>query len=402
MAHRGCSGATQTLGLDFPAATFLRANPLSLKHMKVDRGILLAVFFLIGLGLVQVYSSSYIFATEGYNDGLFFFRKQVVFALMALCSIFLVSNIPWPWAYKLGWILWGVAVIGIIGTLIPGIGLKVGGAYRWIQMPFGFRFEPGELLRVTYPFVLSALVAGYAANKVDRNWWSKFVGVLAPLGLLYMQPDFGSFVLIGSLTFCLFLAFGLRWRYIIGAVTVAVPVLAFMIISSPYRRLRVEAFINPWADPAEKGFQVIQSLLSFYSGGVTGVGLGQGQGKLFFLPEAHTDFTLAVLGEEMGFVGFFILLMVYGYLVFRGFQITLALKRFRERSMALYFSLLLAFSVFINAGVTMGLLPTKGLTLPLLSYGGSSLLCTALCIGWLLNLERESEVALSFRDRQID
>lgn len=370
--------------------------------MKVDRGILLAVFFLIGLGLVQVYSSSYIFATEGYSDGLFFFRKQAIFAAMALLSIFLVSNISWTWAYKIGWVLWGIAVLGLIGTLIPGVGTKVGGAHRWIQLPLGFRFEPGELLRVSYPFVLAYFIGDYAHNRVDLKWWGKFLAAMSPLGLLLLQPDFGSFVIISALTFCLFLAFGLRWRWIVGGLTLALPTLAFMIMTSPYRRVRVEAFLNPWADPAEKGFQVIQSLLSFYSGGLTGVGLGQGQGKLFFLPEAHTDFTLAVLGEEMGFVGLFVLLMVYGYLIFRGFQITLSLKKYRERAMGLSFSLLLAFSVFINAGVAMGLLPTKGLTMPLLSYGGSSLICTALCIGWLLNLERESELPLSFREREID
>src|SRR6185369_1535040 len=139
------------------------------------------------------------------------------------------------------------------------------------------------------------------------------------------------------LTFALFVTFGLRWRFIISGITLAIPVVSYMILSSPYRRLRVEAFLNPWSDPAEKGFQVIQSLLSFYSGGLTGVGLGQGQGKLFFLPEAHTDFTLAVLGEEMGFVGFFILLMVYGFVIFRGFQFSLQCKRYQERSIALSF-----------------------------------------------------------------
>src|SRR5262249_4003720 len=137
----------------------------------------------------------------------------------------------------------------------------------------------------------------YARDRIDGKWWRRLLLTLAPLSLLYLQPDFGSFVIVSLLTFALFVTFGLRWRFILGGITVAIPILSYMILSTPYRRLRVEAFLNPWADPAEKGFQVIQSLLSFYSGGLTGVGLGQGQGKLFFLPEAHTDFTLAVLGE---------------------------------------------------------------------------------------------------------
>lgn len=370
--------------------------------MPVDRGVLLSVFFLLGIGLVQVYSSSYIFATEGYGDGLFFFRKQLLFALLAIAVLFSVSYIRWERAQKLGSVLWFVAVVSVIGTFVPGLGAKVGGAYRWLQLPFGFRFEPGELLRVTYPFMLAPLIAQYAQGELNQNWWLRFFGVMAPLGLLLLQPDFGSFVIISGLTFSLFVAFGLRWRFIIGGASVALPALAAMVAFSPYRRHRVEAFLNPWADPAEKGFQVIQSMLSFYSGGVTGVGLGQGQGKLFFLPEAHTDFTLAVLAEEMGFIGFFILLMVYGFLVFRGFQISLHLKRFKDRALALSFSLLVVFSVFINMGVALGMLPTKGLTLPLLSYGGSSLVATALMIGWLLNLERESTIPLSFRDKEIE
>lgn len=370
--------------------------------MSFDRGILLSVFFLVGLGLVQVYSSSYIFATEVYGDGLFFFRKQLVYAAVFLVALFFASYVKWNHAYKMGWLLWAVAVICLAGTFIPGLGMKVGGAYRWLKLPMGFRFEPGELLKVTYPFVLSASIADYAKGKIDRAWCMRLLAVLSPLALLLAQPDFGSFVIIILLLSGLFVAFGLRWRFMITAAGLGIPTLVYMVMSTPYRRLRVEAFLNPWADPAEKGFQVIQSQLSFYSGGLTGVGLGQGQGKLFFLPEAHTDFTLAVLGEEMGFVGFFILMMVYGFLVFRGFQIALYLKRFRERALALSFSLLLAVSVFINTGVTLGLLPTKGLTLPLLSYGGSSLVCTGLLIGWLLNLGRESTLPLSFRDKETE
>ena len=370
--------------------------------MNLDRGVLLSVFFLVGLGLVQVYSSSFIFATENYGDGLFFFRKQMMYALLFLIALMTTCLLSWKNAQKLGWILWGVAILGVIGTFVPGLGAKVGGAHRWLVLPLGFRFEPGELLKVTYPFVFAAIIADYARAKIDSRWAMLTVAALLPLALLYAQPDFGSFVIISGLLFSLFVAFGLRWRFILMGAATAIPVLAVMVLSSPYRRLRVEAFMNPWADPAEKGFQVIQSLLSFYSGGVTGVGLGQGQGKLFFLPEAHTDFTLAVLGEEMGFLGFFFLMMVYGFLVFRGFQITLNLKKNRERALALSFSLLIAFSVFINVGVTLGLLPTKGLTLPLISYGGSSLVCTGLMIGWLLNLERESRIPLSFREKEIE
>jgi len=356
--------------------------------MKLDRGILLAVFFLLGLGLVQVYSSSYIFATEIHGDGLFFFRKQLLFSVMAVVAIFAAAQLSTVGMFRVGVVFWILAVMGVAATFHPALGVRVGGAHRWLHLPFGFRFEPAELLRVTYPFVLAPLMAKFSENQLTWRWWMTFFLVMAPLGLLYSQPDFGSFVIILGITGFLFMAFGLRWRWILGGLAVGIPVLAAMIAFSPYRRVRVEAFLNPWADPTEKGFQVIQSMLSFYSGGATGVGLGQGQGKLFFLPEAHTDFTLAVLAEEMGFVGFVILLMVYGFVIYRGFQLALSLKPVAEKALALGFSLLLVLAVFINVGVAMGMLPTKGLTLPLISYGGSSLFCTGLLLGWLLALEK--------------
>ncbi|MCB0419766.1 MAG: FtsW/RodA/SpoVE family cell cycle protein, partial [Bdellovibrionales bacterium] len=157
----------------------------------------------------------------------------------------------------------------------------------------------------------------------------------------------------------------------------------------PYREARIRAFLDPWSDPAQKGFQVIQSMLAFSSGGLWGEGLGQGQGKLFFLPEAHTDFILAVFGEEMGFVGIAFVLTLYGFVVFKGFQFSVRLEDKFAQSVALGLTMTLGLSIFVNMGVVMGLLPTKGLTLPLMSYGGSSLLSTCFACGILLNLGKE-------------
>lgn len=357
--------------------------------MQLDRGILLAILFLLGLGLVQVYSSSYIYATEVHGNGLLFFHKQLVFVLAGVFATFSVAMIPWKYAERAGWVLWGVAVLGVLLTYFPGVGVKVGGAHRWLNLPLGFRFEPGELLRVTYPFVLAPLIVAFGEDEIDRRWWIRLGLVLSPLLLILRQPDFGTFVIVIGLVTALFIAFGLRWRFVILAGGSLVGLVSLLIATSDYRRLRFETFLNPWADPAEKGFQVIQSMVGLYSGGLTGVGLGQGQAKLFFLPEAHTDFTLAVLGEEMGFIGVFFLLLVYGFLVFRGFQISLLSQSFKHRALGLSFTLLLAIAVFINVGVSLGLLPTKGLTLPLISYGGSSLISTCLMMGWMLNLSRE-------------
>jgi cell division protein FtsW len=220
------------------------------------------------------------------------------------------------------------------------------------------------------------------------KWWFIALMLVAPVGVLLKQPDFGSFAIIVCVGVALLFAFGLKWRYIFASFAVILPAFYLLVMRVPYRRDRVLAFLDPWADADQKGFQVIQSMLSFHSGGLAGSGLGQGQGKLFFLPEAHTDFTLAVLGEEMGFIGFLCVLALYGFIVLRGFQIASRCQSLFRRALALGVSITFALSVIINAGVVMGLLPTKGLTLPFLSYGGSSLVVLCLMFGLLLNLEK--------------
>ncbi len=359
-----------------------------MKSSGFDKNLLIAVFFLMGLGLVQVYSSSYMHAIETYNNGLHFFSRQLIFAALTVALLLVTMRLPWVWAERLALSLWILAVVGLVGTLIPGVGVRAGGAARWIQLPFDQRFEPAELLRVTYPFLISwALTFPHRRGRI----WDGPLRLLAvglPLGLLLLQPDFGSFAICSTIGLLLVFINGLRWRYVVlGAVSLALSAY-FLIIDVPYRMARIQAFLDPWADPAEKGFQVIQSMLSFHSGGISGVGMGHGQGKLFFLPEAHTDFTMAVLAEEAGYLGFTLVLLIYGFLVFRGLQIAIRANNDRDRLIATGLAMSLGLSVFVNVGVVTGLLPTKGLTLPFLSYGGSSLLCTGLACGWLLCLEK--------------
>jgi cell division protein FtsW len=210
----------------------------------------------------------------------------------------------------------------------------------------------------------------------------------APLALLLKQPDFGTVVICSVVTLTIFFCFGLKGRYVLGLVAVAIPTFYFLVIAVPYRYARLMAFVNPWRDPEKGGFQVIQSMMGLYSGGLTGTGLGLGMGKLFFLPEAHTDFTMAVLGEELGFVGIFVVLALYGYLIFKSIQTAIHAPSRYTQVTALGITLAFVLQVFINSGVVMGMLPPKGLTLPFLSYGGSSLIVTCLGFGLLLNIRR--------------
>lgn len=357
----------------------------------LSSSLFLAIITLLGIGLVQVYSSSFIFAIESYGDGLFFFKRQLIFAFIAFAVLIGTIHVPFRYIQKYGWALWFIATLGVMATFVPGIGVRVGGAIRWLQLPLGVRFEPGELLKISFSVWFASLLVRQENILAKVKWYWLLLAMIVPLAFLLKQPDFGTFAIIMMVGVTLLFAFGLQWKYIIAAMCALVPAFYFLVMSVPYRRARVLAFLDPWSDPAQKGFQVIQSMLSFHSGGLTGVGLGQGQGKLFFLPEAHTDFTLAVFGEEMGFIGFLMILALYGFVVFRGIQIAVKAEDTFKKSLALGLSVTFALSVFINAGVVMGLLPTKGLTLPFLSYGGSSLVSLCFMFGLILNIENSFE-----------
>ena len=357
-----------------------------------SRNIFIGVFFLSGLGLVQVYSSSYIFALENYSSGLYFFKKQLLFTLVGFLGFFALAYIPWNYNRHLGAVLWFASVLALILTLIPKIGVSVSGASRWLQLPFSFRLQPSEFFKVTTPFAIAYLgvLRSYWPLQKNLFWIIPFFCLGFPLFVFAFQPDFGSMALTLLLCFSILFILGLQWRYIFALLAVLVSLSWYFITSRSYRLDRVESFLDPWQDPFGKGFQVIQSLLGIHSGGLFGTGIGKGQSKLFFLPEAHTDFTLAVLGEEIGFLGLCIVLSVYGFLIFNGFKIVLKISDFYQKTIA--FGLVMVFSLgfFTHCAVNLGLIPTKGLAMPFLSYGGSALVSVFLLFGWLLSLEKNN------------
>lgn len=361
---------------------------------KDSRNIFLCVFFLSGLGLVQVYSSSFLFATESYNDGLFFLKKQILFTLMGFCAFFTVSYIPWKYNRYFGMFLWFLSVLALLLTLFPQTSISVGGARRWIQLPFSFRFQPSELLKVTTAFLLAWLVILKEQWPLQKIffWVVPFFAVGFPTIILILQPDFGTVILIFSMSFVLIFIMGLSWFYLVSGSVLSSVLFYYLVTSQSYRFARWKAFLNPWEDPLGSSFQVIQSLLGIHSGGFFGVGLGKGQSKLFFLPEAHTDFTLAVFAEETGFIGLLILFFVYAFLIYSGWKISLKIHDFYQKVLSFVLVFTFAMSVFIHCAVNLALLPTKGLALPFLSYGGSSLVCTFLLFGWLISIERNNRL----------
>ncbi|MAF92039.1 MAG: cell division protein FtsW [Bdellovibrionaceae bacterium] len=367
-------------------------NPFSslfrTKISEVDFDLFLVFFLFLGIGLVQVYSTSFIFATERLNDGLFFFKKQAIFSLLSILCMFGFMNLPLRYLKKFGILLWIGATLSVLAVYIPGVGVRVGGALRWIQLPMGIRFEGSEYLKIFLPVALASMLVG--PWKLFGKWsFVAKVSVLAlPMIVLLKHPDFGSFVLLSAVIFSVLFAFGLAWKYIGAAFLVGLSSFLALIWFVPYRKARLMAFLDPWSDPNGSSFQVIQSMLGFYSGGITGKGLGQGQLKLFFLPEAHTDFTLSVFAEEFGYIGLVLIICLYAFVMVKGFRISLRVQDFYYRVVALGLTCMFSFQVFINMGVNMGLLPTKGLTLPFLSYGGSSLVAMGILFGLLLNISR--------------
>lgn len=350
------------------------------------KNILLVLFVLITFGLIQVYTTSYIYAIDKYGDGLLFFRKQLFFVVVGLGVLWALMRLPVQLFIRWGWVFWAIGVFGLILTFIPGVGIRVGGAQRWLALPFGFRFEPSELMKVSLPLLYASFL--YQGSQVWGRWTFplRTLITLGPIVLLLKQPDFGSFTICMMVLGTLLFAFGLSWKWIVSGLIFLVPTFYFLVMNVDYRRARVLAFLDPFKNSEGSGFQLIQSMISFHSGGLTGVGIGNGQGKLFFLPAAHTDFTLAVLGEELGFLGFLVLLASYGYLVWRSFQLSFSLQNSTQQALALGLTVTFSYSVFVNVGVALGLLPTKGLTLPFLSYGGSSLVIYCFLFGVLLNL----------------
>ena len=363
---------------------------LSFKNvLEIDRFLFIMVFFLMGIGLVQIYSASYIYATDTYNDGLFFFQKQLLFVIVGLCLMLFVALLSKDWIIPVGITIFSVSLFLLILTLIPQIGVKVGGAARWIDLPFGFRLEPSEFFKISLPFVIGPLIVKNWKNKMRFTSWLFLVILgLLPIFIFIKQPDFGALVIYYLVLFSLMFLKGVKWSTLLLTGFLSFSSLFVFMLTSPYRLERFKSFLDPWSRFSSSGFQTIQSLLGFHTGGLMGIGLGNGQSKLYFLPEAHTDFTLSVLGEEAGFIGVSLVLLLFGIILLRLFYLSKSIWEEELRYVFLGLTLTFGIQTFINFSVSLGMLPTKGLTLPFLSYGGSSLISMSLLFGFALAIQR--------------
>ncbi|MFP2911755.1 putative lipid II flippase FtsW [Pyxidicoccus sp. 3LFB2] len=367
-----------------PAATPVRFDPL----------LLCAVLGLVTIGLVMVYSASAVLAQDKLGDSLYFLKRQLMAAGMGLVAMAVAMKVGWRklarWAYPL--LL--VAIVLLVLVVIPGVGHTAGGARRWIRLP-GFGLQPAEVAKFAWVVYLSYSLA--KKREKVATFSVGFVPHLALCGLLVglcmLQPDFGSSVLLVFMLFVLLFAAGAKLSYLVGMVLMALPIAYVAIASSPYRMKRILAFLDPWAHRHDIGYQVAESLMSIGSGGVSGLGLGDGRQKLFFLPEAHTDFIFSILAEETGLVGVGLLVALYGVVLWRGVRASLAAGETFGTYLGLGITSIIAFQATVNMCVAMGLLPTKGLTLPFVSYGGTSLVVLMGAAGVLLSLSANAQPA---------
>jgi len=363
----------------------------SKKPGTFDLWLLGAALVLAGLGLVMVFSSSGVMAELLNGNRYYFFLRQGIFALVSLTLMTICAWMPRKVLHGPVY-LWLFAIIGLLVlTMVPPFSVKAGGARRWMHLG-PISLQPMELAKVVLVMYLA-----YFFSQKQKLVRSFSVGFLPPvvvtgfLGLiLLLQPDFGGAVFLGMLFFLMSLVGGTRLTYLAVSMFFGVGAMGLLIASSPYRFKRWFAFLDPFKDPQNVGYQLVQSFYAFGSGGVTGAGFGAGKQKLFYLPEAHNDFIMAVLGEELGFIGVSIVFVCIGILLWRAFRVALAQDDLRDRFTAYGMGLVLGLGFLLNLAVVLGCVPPKGVAMPFLSYGGSNLLSCFLCVGILLNLSRSA------------
>lgn len=365
----------------------------------VDRGLLVSVAMLLGLGLVIMMSASIAVAEKKYGNIYFFFNRQLIFLCLGMIVAFLVYQIKTSFWQSFGPKFLPVVLLLLILVLMPVVGKEVNGSHRWINLGV-VSLQVSELAKLIMIMYLSGYMVRHRKELSQSDSFKPLIIPLVILGvtdtLLMLEPDFGSVVVVTATGLALLFLGGLKLSRLaflfVGAVAIMIP-----LVMIGYRGARITAFLDPWSHASGKAYQTVHALMAVGDGGWFGAGLGASVQKLFYLPEAHNDFVFAVLAEELGFIGIVVILLLFGWLVQRAFFIG-----FRADRAKLHFSAYLAygigfwlgFQVLFHIGVNLAVLPPKGLTLPLISYGGSSLLVTMIAIALLMRVHRDTEIAL--------
>ena len=358
----------------------------------MDHTLLIITMVLALVGLVMVFSASAVVAGNRFHDSGYFLKRQLAWLTFGFVLLHVASRVDYIWWKRLSVPMLGLMALLLVMVLIPSLGVAAKGARRWLRLG-PISIQPAEMVKLVAVIYLAA----YLTKKEDliTSFTSGLLPVLFVIGVLsglvLLEPDLGTVVVIGLVTIGLLFLGGAQVKHLLALGLCAVPVVLVLVLGSSYRRQRLLTFLAPWKDASNAGFQITQSFLAFGSGGPFGVGLGEGKQKLFFLPEAHTDFVLALVGEELGLVGTGAIILLFALFVVRGFQIAARARMPFGRYLGVGITLLIGGQALVNAAVATGMLPTKGLTLPFVSYGGSSLVISLLAVGILLNISRDRQ-----------
>ena len=364
---------------------------------EYDRTVVWITVVLLALGMVMVYSASIAIAEGGRatgNQPTYYLVRQGFYMTVGLLLAVISFQVPMRlWQQAAPYLFTGGLVLLVL-VLIPGFGREVNGSRRWISLYFA-NLQPSELMKVFVVLYAADYTVRKAAfmHSLRRGFMPLFFVMLATGGLLLREPDFGAFAVITVIAMGILFLGGMNWRLFAGLIVMLIVGFLLLIWISPYRMQRVIGFMDPWSDPYGKGYQLSHALIAFGRGEWLGVGLGGSVEKLFYLPEAHTDFLLAVIAEELGFIGVALIILLFTWIVVRAFVIgrrAAILERYYSALVAQGIGLWIGVQAIINMGVNMGILPTKGLTLPLLSFGGSALAATCVAIAILLRVDWEN------------
>ena len=360
------------------------------KKLKPDRFLFLITLALVGFGIAMVFSSSAIVAKEKFGDPNYFSFKQLISATLGLAVMFIVMKVDYH-LYRRPVIVFSMLAVVVALLVLVFFVAASANTHRWIQVP-GFSIQPSELAKLALIFFLAYFLEKRKGKVNDVAFTLVPIAVIVALlaGLIVLQPDLGTAVTLLVVSVTLLFVAGLDLRWIALSLIFAFPVFYLLVFRVKYRRERILAFMNPWEEPLGRGFQIIQSLISVASGGVAGLGFMEGKQKLFYLPEAHTDFIFAVVGEELGMIGTCSVLVLFTLFLWRGVRASMRAPDLFGFYLALGITAMVCVQAFTNMSVVLGLLPTKGIPLPFLSYGGSSFVVMLASVGILLNVSQQS------------
>jgi cell division protein FtsW len=355
-----------------------------------DMILLAAAFSLMFLGMGIIFSASNVMAYANYADPFYFLKRQAMYGVLALGSLFIGWKVDYHRYQRLVYLFLFLSLLGLILVFIPGIGSKVRGAARWIHLG-PFTLQPSEFAKIAVVIFLS-----YSFSRKQEKMQHFSIGFLPHMlvsgifiGLIFIETDFGTAMTLAAIVFTMLFVGGTRLTHIFLSLSAVVALATAAVLKDPKKFARILSFLDPEKHRADVGYQLYQSLLAIGSGNFWGLGLGQSRAKLFYLPDSHTDFILAIFSEEMGFVGFLLVMALFVTLVVRGLRLSLKAPDTFGSYLALGLTLVIGLPAAINMGVVSGILPTKGLSLPFLSYGGSSLMASMLAVGILLNISSQ-------------